>query len=132
MSFTPVFKGIVKNGKLTLTNQAAFLEYVRGLDGEVRLTVGKEEKNRTVDQNKFLWGVCYKALSDWNGNSAEEWHEMCKQMFLPPHQVMFEGKLFTMRLTTTTKSRKDFGEYVDKIIQFAAEHGVIIPMAQNI
>ncbi len=129
---TPTFQAKIERGKLFIADREQFDRYIESLVGVVEIIVKPWKQKRTDEQNKYLWGVVYKCLSDWNGNSTEEWHEICKQMFLPPHQVMFERKFYTMRLTTTTKSTKEFAEYVDKIIQFAAEHGVVIPPPERV
>lgn len=54
---------------------------------EVEITVAPREDDRSVQQNRFYWGVVLKEISDQarlNGTtySAEAWHELFKRQLL--------------------------------------------------
>ena len=101
----------------------------------VKVTVARPERSDL--QNKYLWGVANKILSEHMGFSAAEVHEwLCGEYFgwvdhrLPGGRV--EQRPF--RTTTTDEngaadklSDRDFWDYVEFIQRKAAEAGVFIP-----
>lgn len=83
------------------------------------------ETDRTTMQNKYYW-VVLGIMAQSFGTTAEELHAFFKAEYLPSQDY------FTLirkrRLTSTTEQTKDqMSIYIDKIIAFAAEQGVVIP-----
>lgn len=83
------------------------------------------ETTRTDAQNKYYW-VVLQIMAGSLGTTPNELHEYFKSEFLPAQEY------FTLvrhkRLTSTTEQTKDqMTEYIDKVIRFAAEQGIIIP-----
>ncbi len=83
------------------------------------------ETNRTDAQNKYYW-VVLQIMAQSFGTTAEELHTYFKAEYLPSQEY------FTLvrhkRLKSTTEQTKDqMTEYIDKVIAFAAEQGVVIP-----
>lgn len=83
------------------------------------------ETDRTTMQNKYYW-VVLGIMAQSFGTTAEELHAFFKAEYLPSQEY------FTLirkrRLTSTTEQTKDqMSIYIDKIIAFAAEQGVVIP-----
>lgn len=94
----------------------------------VKVSVEQFRKRRSNEQNRYLWGVCYKALRDATGQDAEDWHSY----FLGEWSGWEEYELFgKRRLRPLRRSSKlstvEFADYVAFIQQRAAEHGVFIP-----
>lgn len=82
-----------------------------------------EENSRTQQQNRYMWGVVYKIVSQETGYTVNEVHEVFKQKFLTYTK---KGHKFTK--STTELSTKEFGEYLDQVINYAqSELGYIIP-----
>jgi len=124
----PIFSGRVENGKLVIENLDKFREYLTTLQDRVQIIVRKpKKKQRSNEQNRYLWGVCYKLLSEWSGDTTEEWHEICKQMFVEPTKKIIDGNTYEIRKSSTALNTKEFTDYIEKIRRFGAEHGVIIP-----
>ena len=124
----PIFSGRVENGRLVIENLDKFREYLTTLQDRVQIIVRKpKKKQRSNEQNRYLWGVCYKLLSEWSGDTTEEWHEICKQMFVEPTKKIIDGNTYEIRKSSTALNTKEFTDYIEKIRRFGAEHGVIIP-----
>lgn len=81
---------------------------------------------RTAQQNKYLWGVVYKEISEYTGYTNEEVHQVFGERFLSYEK---NGHKFVK--STTKLSTKEFSQYVDKVIQYAGEKfQVSIPPAE--
>ncbi len=83
------------------------------------------ETTRTDAQNKYYW-VVLSIMAAELGTTPNELHEYFKSEFLPTQEY------FTMirhkRLTSTAEQSKDqMTQYLNRVIQFAAEQGVVIP-----
>jgi len=79
-------------------------------DGEYRLTLKKKKKFRSNQQNKYLWAVPYKIISDETGYSADEVHAFLASKFL----IDRSGVIETVR-STTDLSTVEFEEYTENI-----------------
>ena len=110
-----------KVGKLPERANERIRQTLYNLIGKrIVITIEKEKKFRSNQQNRWLWGIAYKALSDLTGYKSDEIHEFCKQKFLQPKEIMIgEDKhdiCSTRKLTTT-----EFMGYKADIQQWAAE-----------
>lgn len=103
---------------------------------KVRITAAEAEDDRTIQQNKFMWGPCLKEISEQavlNGAkwTPDAWHEMFKRVFLGYEivKVKVAGRkraTVIRRLRSTTGlSVRAMSNYLDELQAFAAtEHGV--------
>ncbi len=92
----------------------------------VFITIEKisKQKMRSVEQNKYYWGVVIKYLALEIGYSKEEMHEALKIKFLTYENVT---GLPTM-LTTTQLSTIQFEAYLEQIRRWASlDMGIVIP-----
>lgn len=112
----PKFYGEVKDGKLKLENQDKFEIYIGTLAGRVELTVKKFRKSRSVQQNRYYFGVVLKIISDHTGYETEDLHNHFKTHFLKKKV----GKL-TSYYSTTKLDTLQFTDYLDKVIRFAEQ-----------
>ena len=120
----PIFIGSIKKGKLVLSNPERFDNYLYSLnDKEVQIVIKPFGKNRSLPQNKFMWGVCYQLISEATGYTREEIHDSMRMMFLRD-----ESREIPTLKSTTSLTTVEMNEYWAKIQQFAAEKlGLIIP-----
>ena len=106
-------------------------------DGEIMtVCIAPEEKKRSSQQNKYLWGVVYKTIVDNDPgyfvndavdalrktarlSTAEVVHEFCKARFLPAADL--PGLQITVAPSTAKLPRKEFQEYVEAIRRWAAD-----------
>jgi hypothetical protein len=117
----PIFQGIVENGKLKLSSMDKFNSYLNTLKGGVLLTVKKEKSQRSIQQNKYYWGVVIKLLCEEIGLDEDELHEILKYKFLKEHvgnKVL--GEVDFVR-STTNLTTKEMEEYLEKIRIWAAQ-----------
>ena len=122
-----LFFGVVKQGKLKFDTPDKFMVYLSGLEGKrFELTLEKERHARTLSQNAYYWGVVVEILANHFGYEPEEMHEALKFKFLKK----FEGSDLVTVGSTRKLSTVEFGEYIDKIMEWAAEeYQVVIPNA---
>ncbi len=124
----PVFHGIIKQGKVKLDNQAPYLVLLSGLEGKrIELSIQLERNSRTLSQNAYYWGVVVEILAEHFGYETDEMHEALKFKFLKKH-----GDILVTVGSTAKLSTKEFGEYLDKVIRWAAEeYQVVIPSSDE-
>lgn len=81
----PKFIATVEQGQLIFENNIKYQEYLRSLERQkVEVVVKKwsEKNQRSIQQNKYYWGVVLKLLSDHTGHTVDELHEILKSIFL--------------------------------------------------
>lgn len=126
--------GVVADGQLRIRGQAAWTAALRRLrDGEVRVTVARQQATRSGQQNRWYWGVIVELLSEHTGYSPDEIHEVLKAKFLPKRLAIADGNgeirgEFVIGGTTTRLTRVEFGEFCEAVRRWAAEElHVVIP-----
>ena len=122
---TPTFAGTIQDGKLTLDKKAEFAGHLHTLNGKrVNVTVEKQMRRRTLDQNAWYWGVVLKLISEHTGQDAQSLHEAFKFMF--SDKITIKGLVIAK--SSRTRDTIDFSEYCENIRQWArAFLGVEIP-----
>lgn len=99
-----------------------------GNKGKFILEINKSKSIRSLNQNRFYWGVVLPILSDFFGYSNEEMHQICATTYLRYEK---DGKEFTK--STTKLDTKEFENYLEKIRQWASsEHGIHIPLPNEV
>ena len=123
---TPLFRGRVEQGKICLERREDFAAHIASLDGKpIELTLKREVKRRGPAQNRYYWGVVIKTMADAWGWIGEDLHYELRRKFLavdPDAETPF-----VMARSTSDLSTVEFNEYVEKVLQFAAEMGVFVP-----
>ena len=124
-----VFTGRITAGKLHVRGWKA-LEL---RDGEVLITIERARATRSLEQNRYYFGVVLRLLSEHTGYTVDELHEYCKLRF-NAKRVSFcdaDGVVKDedrIGQSTTKLNRVTFGEYCEAIRQWAAaDLGVVIP-----
>jgi len=131
MSEKPVlkFNVTIENGKMLMRDREGFQKYLYSLMGEFVLTIKKERKARSDQQNKYYWSVIVQIPADHFGYTPEEMHETFKYMFLRREE---QGKPLTIGSTAKTNT-KEFTDYIEKIvICLATEYGILLPTPNQI
>lgn len=127
---SPIFHGVVSNGQIVVHNQDGFAWLVKKLEGKsIEIVLRKYIQRRTSPQNRYMWGVVYPILCEHFGwDSCEEMHDAMKDKFLTDRSGPIPKVGSTAKL-----NREDFGDYLDRIILWAAtEHQCIIPPAREV
>jgi len=85
---------------------------------------------RSIPQNRlyFLWLNCISAET---GNEVEDLHDYFKDHFLTRRVVVF-GEERNAAISTTKLNTSEFTAFLDKVQQFAAGEGIILPNPEDL
>ena len=129
MARASIFRGMVEGGELCLDDPQRWRRALHRADGKrMVLRLERAHPKRSLDQNAYLWGVVYEAVSDWTGYEKDETHEILKAMFLGTvSRKLPDGQTVEMPRSTRGLSTAEFSEYVDRIRRWASGHRCYIP-----
>lgn len=91
------------------------------IPGEIELSVGKRKSKRSDAQNRYLWGVVYKIICDYNGDTDEDIHEYCLEKFAPRRFMELGSDRIKVVKRSSKMDKLEFSDYVESIKQWAAE-----------
>lgn len=124
-------------GKLQARAFENALDSFRSRRAPVVLTVEDDKGKRTTPQNSYYW-LCLTMMGDglkdlgWEPNKCtkEAVHDMVAREFLTVDEPGLSGVLLRRVKSTTELNTKEFSEYMDHVIRYAAENiGVELPEA---
>ena len=122
----------IQNGKLSFyqNERELFLQNLNNFEGKwAWLTITKFTKQRSLNQNKYYWGVLIKILSDSIGYTPDEMHEALKWHFLRVHD---ERPLETVR-STTELTTTEFEDYLESVRRWAVtDMNIDIPLPHEV
>lgn len=123
----------VRRGKLFIRHRAHFDAQVARLDERwiLEISVRRLRATRSIQQNRFYWGVVVESLSEHTGYTPDEVHELLKQRFIPKKLALCDGNgevkgEFVMGGSTRAMTTAEFHEYIESIRRFASEELGII------
>lgn len=123
------------NSQRDLTRVVAVLS-AAPTDKDITVTIAEAKKDRSDPQNNALYGVAYKALSEFTGYTAPELHEVfLKGYFGSVEREIFGETVIRPRRTTTTDengtknklSTIEFKAFYAFVQQKGAEIGCWVP-----
>lgn len=135
----PYYGRVEQDGTLKLPG-AKIRQEVKVFSGkEIEVVFRLKRKKRSDPQNRYYWGVVVEMIRAGMKEmgdvvTPEQVHEFLKWRFLREQrvdestgEVLYEYAGSTAKLKTV-----EFGEYIEKCCQFAAEYlGVSIPLPQQ-
>jgi hypothetical protein len=74
----------------------------------------QQKSQRSLNQNRYYFGVCLEILSQHLGYTSDEMHEICKFKFLKTMKAGLEYVRSTTKLNTS-----EMEEYLEKIRKWA-------------
>ena len=77
---------------------------------------------RTLEQNKYLWGHLYKSISDYTGYLPLEIHMLSGWMFLREQKTIGDKQIEYIK-STKDLSIIEMTEYIEKIITYFTQLG---------
>lgn len=130
------FSATVTNGTLPEGTWQAIRCLLKGMDGKrVVLTLKEAQRPRSNPQNRWYWGVCVPAVTAMfreagNYVDDEDVHEYLKQHVGKLNRVIVLPNQEVVRTVGSTAklSTKEFSDYCERIIAWASEFGVSIPL----
>ena len=126
MKIELTFNAVIdKNGKSKIIfDNRNYFDFMIGKfkDKEkVSVKIENRRSKRSLAQNSYWWGVCYKIIAETTGHTPEEIHEIMKIMFLPKKFILIKGIEFEISKSTAKLSVGEAVEYTDKIRNFASQ-----------
>lgn len=121
--------GRVENGVLKLRNRKQLSEDLKQFEGkDVEITFERKRSKRSDNQNRYWW-ACMTILANDMGYRKDEMHEICKFMFLKAEKVNeATGEVFEYLRSSTELNKMEFADMTSNLIQWAAEHGTVLPL----
>lgn len=125
MTKTEQFGYVDKSGKLHIINKQRLEEDLRHFKPcDIVMTIKKRGK-RSILQNAYYWGVVVKEIQlrfRELGTDVEtdDVHEFLKQKFHFEQVITPQGEPINVPKSTTEMNKTEFGEYVDRIKDWAA------------
>lgn len=118
-----------------IVNKGAVRKLFASLKAGTYELIATKADTRTIDQNSYYWiamEYVKRGLQDagFEGvNTKEDAHFVCKCLFLKTTiQNPSTGEVIEKIGSSRKLTKEQFGEYTDKIIQWAAEYlNVVIP-----
>lgn len=109
----------IQNGKIKFDDMDYFIEDVKAHESKrIEIFIDEYIPKRTISQNKY-YRVLLKYLSEATGHTSREMGLEMKKRFLKDINCNV--------ISTADLTKKEFTEYLDKVIQFGAEQGIILP-----
>lgn len=110
-------------------NLRTLQEYFRTApNGWYVLSLTKQRRGRTLNQNDWLWGCVYPILFDglleagWEFTSVEQVHEFFKEQMAHDKVVNRDtGEIVEIPRSTATMDTVQFSTYIEKLRQYANE-----------
>jgi hypothetical protein len=130
-----VASATVQGGKLYIRNRRAFDQQIAQMrEGwEIELTVKRRRATRSIEQNRYYWGVVVELISEHTGYTPDEMHDVLKALFIPKRLALQDGNGVVQNEiviggSTRTMNKLEFGDYIESIRRWAAETlDVVIP-----
>jgi len=87
------------------------------------IVVLNEDEDITDRQRRWYKGICLKELSDWNGDSVDEWDYRlkveCGAEIFKMLRFTYEGKEYFRPDSITSKTKKQMTEFIENILSTA-------------
>lgn len=121
--------GTISNaGTLTIANRERLTDWCKQNVGKtVKIKIERKSAKRSLKQNAYYHSAVVEVVREGLLNlgyslSHDETHYFLKERFNPIEIPGNGGIILSVPGSTTELNKVEFGEYVDKIAQFAAEY----------
>jgi hypothetical protein len=127
----PTFKGYVKEGKFNFYDEEFFNQYVLSMkDGDVLLSVRREGKNRSDNQNRYYWAVVIRLIAQelgYEGKSDLERLHVWIQEQVDHVTIMHDGAKIASG--TSSLSTVEMEDYLSKVRSWASSFlNIYVPL----
>ncbi len=118
-----VFYGTVSNKVLRVQNKFLLDSYVAGYPDSTEFEISLHPVNdsRSARQNKLYWMYLRKISRAYGEHTAELFHDYFKDKYLC-YTVIIAKEEIRQCKSTADLSKKEFSEYIEAIIEWAAIH----------
>ena len=101
------------------------------------ISVAEHKPRRSVEQNRYLWGVVYAGILAAGGDAlagwtAEDLHEYClgECFGWEEHSALGRRRLRPVRRSSAL-NKQEFTDYIEFIRAKMAEHGIVVPESEQ-
>lgn len=132
MEVVPIFTGRVnQQGKLDPDAPKDLQRYIHTLTGKpVDITVRIHRSRRSSRANRYYFGVVVRMLAEYCGYDTQDMHEALAMKFLRVEDCPVTGA--PRRRRTPQTNTREFADYVDACVRFAAELGIVVPQPGDV
>lgn len=92
------------------------------------IAVLNEEETITERQRRWYKGVCLKGLSDWNGDTKDEWDYRlkveCGSEIFKILKFKYGDMVYWRPESITSKSKKQMTEFIENILSWAITNNI--------
>jgi hypothetical protein len=121
-------KGIVTKGKFIPDDSLSFkMGFCKHEGKRVAVTVKRETKKRSLNQNDYYWVVVIELIRESLGYTAQEMHEALKWQLLRVVKGKYETVKSTSDLTTI-----EMEEYLEGCRRIGSECGIYVPLPNEV
>lgn len=125
---------ISESGEVVIQNKRLLREWANKFKGKnIKIRIERSGSRRSHPQNNYYWACVVEEirlglLQLGHQMSKEETHEFLKGRFNAVQIANDHGEAIEVPGSTTTMTKTQFGEYIERIAQFAVEYlGIVIP-----
>ncbi len=112
--------------------KAVAISYIQKLQEgkQYNISISLKREKRSIQQNRLyhLWLNC---ISSETGNDVDALHDYFKDRFLSRKVEIF-GDECSVGTSTTKLNTAEFTAFLDKVQQFAANEGIILPNPEDL
>ena len=112
--------------------KAVAISYIQKLQEgkQYNVSISLKREKRSIQQNRLyhLWLNC---ISSETGNEVEDLHDYFKDRFLSRKVEIF-GDEYNTGTSTKKLNTAEFTAFLDKVQQFAAGEGIILPNPEDL
>lgn len=134
MKSIETYGNIDSNGALTISNRERLTDWCMQNRGkQVKIKFERKSAKRSLPQNSYYHGVVVESVREGFYDigyymNHDQTHEFLKRNFNPVEIPNKDGVAITVPGSTTELNKVEFGEFIERIAQWAAEYlGVVIP-----
>ena len=120
----------IKNGQIVSDNPKYFTFQLAKLEGK-NVKIEQIKSIRSLQQNKFYFGVVLMTIAEVTGNDIETLHVLFRNQFVPRKFVQWKGREIEIPKSTTELSVGEFVEYIERIKAEVSTLGITIPEAED-
>lgn len=128
-----VLSGRLTSGVLQVNRHTLKQLLANRQDCEIEILIERKHATRSLQANRYYFGVVLKLISEHTGYDVNETHEAMKALFLPKELAFCDGNgVIQGEIVIGGSTRKmnvnEFYDYVERVRRFAAEQlGLNVP-----
>lgn len=131
------FHGTVKNHRFIADEPKEFARsFWEHEDKRVTVSVGRFQKDRSLKENRYYWGVVVEMIASNTGNDKDVIHEFLKAQFLKfVKYLAINGEMieYTYNESTTVLSTVRFEQFLEECRVWALEKlSITIPLPNEV